>query len=661
MNLKSGLLLKKLILCGHRKNYIVPFQPGINIVYGDADTGKSTILRMVHYLLGGKKIKVDEEVASSVKYAVLELDINGVTYCITRDIYNPNKDIEVSTCKFEDISKSFPDKYKSTVAKGDDKTKSLSDFLLTALGLPTVKLKQAPSRDSSDTARLSFLDLFKFVYLDQDSVGSANMLNIGNYVVETKNREVFKYIFNVLDSGISELDSDISAKSQEKTEQANQYMAISQFLSQTEFETSQDLNVEINSIEELKVETQDRLSDLNSRMTSDNELYEGLKGALNTIDLKIAEYEAIKDKAVRNIERFTRLSNDYQNDINKINASISARELIGQEEKGNTSCPICESVIELADVSEKFDIPEESKLKGEVTSITRRLKDLKKLIIENRDDLQKANSLLAELNTEKKKAREIMDVELESSITPYLGERDIIVKELAKLDERKDKCVQSLRVRNRQMEIADQIGRLESTIAKLKLTRAELEKDAPSIDKILNGLGTDLNQFIEKIHINNHSGVRIHEKTFFPTLRNEEYREINSGGLRTIFSIGYLASILSQKLRYETNMPGLLMIDTVGKFLGKTGEPGEVLETENSEDSEGVSDPQKYRNLFEALVSVAVKFSERNILCQIILVDNDIPQEVAYANQGYEIAHYRSDGAKGLPIGLIDDWEKVKH
>lgn len=47
------------------------------------------------------------------------------------------------------------------------------------------------------------------------------MLNIGNHVLETKNREVFKYIFNVLDSGISEIEVDIASKTQEKTHIVN--------------------------------------------------------------------------------------------------------------------------------------------------------------------------------------------------------------------------------------------------------------------------------------------------------------------------------------------------------------------------------------------------------------------------------------------------------
>lgn len=497
MDLSQGLLLKNLILHGHRKNYLVPFYPGINIIYGDADTGKSSILRLVYYLLGGKEIKLDEEIASSVKYAILEVSINGFPYCISRDIFNASRDIDVYSCEYSEISNSFPENYKSSVTKGDDENKSLSDFLLEALEFPSVRLKQAPTKDSSETARLSFLDLFKFMYLDQDDVGSKHMLNIGNHVLETKNREVLKYIFSVLDSNISELEVDISRKIQEKTQLTNQYTAVTNFLSQTDFKTQEDLDEEISNIDNIKIDVQSQLSDLNGRMTSDNELYEGLKDALNTINLNIENQEEAKSSALRNVESFTRLHNDYQNDIDKIKASLSSKEVIGIEVHEKTNCPICETLIDIGDVSEKFDIPNETRLKGELTSISRRSKDLKQLISDNRVDLETANSFLTELYAEQNKARKIMDEELENSISPYLAERDAIIKELAQFEERREKSVHSLKVRNKQGAIADQIGRLESGIEKLKLKLDEFKINSPSLDDVISDLGTDLNKFID--------------------------------------------------------------------------------------------------------------------------------------------------------------------
>jgi hypothetical protein len=101
------------------------------------------------------------------------------------------------------------------------------------------------------------------------------------------------------------------------------------------------------------------------------------------------------------------------------------------------------------------------------------------------------------------------------------------------------------------------------------------------------------------------------------------------------------------------------MVDTVGKFLGKTPENPESDQLTTLNDADGVADPEKYKNLFEALIKTAEKFDENNKLCQIILVDNDIPQNVAFEIQGLEIAHYRSNGVNGLPTGLIDDWDSV--
>ncbi|ELP1304949.1 hypothetical protein ACPTFP_02655 [Pseudomonas aeruginosa] len=659
MDTSQGLLLKNLVLHGHRKDYRVPFHPGINIIYGDADTGKSSILRLVYYLLGGKEVKLDKEITSSVKYATLELKINGLPYCISRDLFNASRDVDVYSCELTKISTTFPEKYKSSVTKGDEQNKSLSDFLLEALEFPSVRIKQAPTKDSSETARLSFLDLFKFMYLDQDDVGSTHMLNIGNPVLETKNREVFKYIFNVLDSSISELEVDISKKTQEKTQLVSQYSAVSAFLSQTEFKSPQALDEEITNIDAVKNEFKEQLSDLNKRTTSDSELYEGLKDALNTINLNIEQQESNRQSNLRNIERFSRLLNDYQNDIERIKAGLSSKEIIGRDLSEQTNCPICETTISIQKISDKFDIPTDSRLKSELTSITRRTKDLKQLISENRVDLETSNSLLAELYAEKSRAREMIDEELKSSISPYLAERDAIISELAQLDERRARAVHSLRVRNTQTAIADQIGRLAGTIENLKIRLEELKKNSPSLDGVIKDLGIDLNDFIKEIKIKNHYGVGIDNRTFFPLVRNTEYRKINSGGLRTIVSIGYLASILSQKLRKDTNIPGLLMIDTVGKFLGKTPESAKESQLETFDDIDGVADPEKYKNLFEALIKTAETFDENNKLCQIILVDNDIPHNVAYEIQGFEIAHYRSNGINGLPTGLIDDWDSV--
>jgi hypothetical protein len=657
MTSKQGLLLKQLILVGYRKNYVVPFYPGVNIIYGDADTGKSSILRIVHYLLGGKHSKLDHEITSSVNYAVLELEINGIPHCIIRDLYNATKDVEVYSCAYQDIGDNFPTKLVSSVGRSTEENRSLSDFLLEELNYPVVKLKQAPTKDNSDTARLSFLDLFKYMYLNQDDVGSAKMLNIGNPIVEVKNREVLKYIFNALDTNISDLDVEISNKTKDKTTLENQFKVVSSFLSEIELDREEIIEEEIQQIDELKVGLASQLANINNKMVSDNEMYSSLKEALDTINLEIQEYEDQKNKAEQNIERFTRLSNDYQNDIQKLKASTIARNAIGRDLEITSNCPICDNPVNVEDLTDEFDIPEDEKLRQELTSISRRTKDLIELVANNRKVAEETSIVVAELKEERIKAKVLIDEELATSITPYLADRDLLVKESAKLSERRKKFLNALKIRNRQNSISNEIGRIEANIIKLKERLEELKKTSPSISIVLANLSQSLNKFLTAIKINNKFGVNIDEKSFLPVVRNIEYRNINSGGLRTIVSIGYLASILRAKLKMDTNLPGLLMVDTVGKFLGKTPEEFNSETDVHADQLEGVSDPDKYKNLFESLLDLADSFEKNGKLCQIILVDNDLPPEIAKKHKGFEIAHYRSNSINNLPVGLIDDWE----
>lgn len=99
--MKPYININHLKLVGHRKTYSIPFYPGVNIIYGDSDTGKSSILEFINYLLGASSIELADEVKSSVKYAALELDINKVTYTIKRNIFNHAEFVEVYPCEFE--------------------------------------------------------------------------------------------------------------------------------------------------------------------------------------------------------------------------------------------------------------------------------------------------------------------------------------------------------------------------------------------------------------------------------------------------------------------------------------------------------------------------------------------------------------------------------
>jgi hypothetical protein len=59
--------------------------------------------------------------------------------------------------------------------------------------------------------------------------------------------------------------------------------------------------------------------------------------------------------------------------------------------------------------------------------------------------------------------------------------------------------------------------------------------------------------------------------------------------------------------------------------------------------------------MYEYMISLTDRAAYKEIPCQIILVDNDVPLSIQQKYAGYVTAHFSAEGENGLPVGLIDD------
>ncbi|AOR57592.1 hypothetical protein [Pectobacterium parmentieri] len=117
-----------------------------------------------------------------------------------------------------------------------------------------------------------------------------------------------------------------------------------------------------------------------------------------------------------------------------------------------------------------------------------------------------------------------------------------------------------------------------------------------------------------------------------------------------------MKSRLRHSLYNNINHPRILLLDTVGKYLGKSTKQQYLSGTDVKEDViEGTSAPKKYELVFSTLIDL-YNFSEnRKIPCQIIVVDNNMPAELADWPKERTVVQYSSTGENGLRKGLIDD------
>lgn len=165
--MSSSILVNQLIVVGTKKNYTVDFNPGVNIIYGDSATGKSSILNLIDYLLGAKHFYLYPEIETVGRYAILDVTLNDDRFSIKRDIFDASKPIEVYPCAFEQIEQYAVKKFLPTfnASAQYQNMEFFSEFLLSALNLTNLKIKQAPTKDDSKLARLSFRDIINIAML----------------------------------------------------------------------------------------------------------------------------------------------------------------------------------------------------------------------------------------------------------------------------------------------------------------------------------------------------------------------------------------------------------------------------------------------------------------------------------------------------------------
>jgi DNA repair ATPase RecN len=655
----SSILVNQLIVVGRRKNYTVNFNPGVNIIYGDSNTGKSTVVNLIDYLLGAKNFESYPEIDAAAIYAALDITLNDDRYTIKRDLFNPNELIEVYACPFEMVNEFPSKKYLPKFSKESTSSDSgfFSDFLLDALNLNNIKLKESPSKDDSKLVRLSFRDIFKYCYVDQDDLGDKRFFNSENWAVVSKNKEVFKYIFNALDSHISELQHQISEKTKKRNKLDKTYTTVSEFLRDSEFGSLVSLDAAVEDIDREIQNLNSSIFELSQRQVADSEVYNTIRAELEIITLERKALIQDMREQEQKIERFTRLKNDYLNDISKFKSTLSAANSIGEVKQQIEICPVCDNHLNVEQAKERFEVVPEDSISQEINALKRRARETEAIANETKRQWDLNKVKLNELELAENEAIKLQEKNTKELSSPYLAERDMYVAKLGELQQKRKDTLSRMKVRNQHNSLTKSIRSLDSNIAQLIVQLEELKKTTPSLSDVLSSLADNLKEYLSFVKIKSPVGISYNEQTFLPKVRDIDYARIPSGGLRTIVSIGYLCSMVQEALDRTMSYPSFLMIDTVGKYLGKTKEQKyEPSSTDRTADeNEAVSDPKKYQNIFEYIIEISRMYEEKNRTCQFILVDNDVPDHIVDKLSGFIVAHFSSERINGLPVGFIDD------
>jgi hypothetical protein len=308
---------------------VVDFGPGLNVIYGGSNTGKSHILRLIDYVLGARLPvePVPEQAGYDIAHLGIVLD-DGVEHTLIRALQGG--DIKI----LDGLVRHRPnaDEGQSVSAKHSAKS-SLSKKLLAQLGAPDARIR---TNASGTTRDLSFRDLAKHAIITELKIQDTySPIVTGQYISRTAEASAFKFMLTGVDDSALDIAKPDAGDALRQAAQVELLDRQIRELSR-QIEDSDDDHDELAKLD-LALDTEisekfvtQEAAELTYRQLSSNR--RELRSTFEFNADRIAEIETL-------LARFRLLSEHYESDKSRLQSIAQAGQFFVLEEQG--TCPVC--------------------------------------------------------------------------------------------------------------------------------------------------------------------------------------------------------------------------------------------------------------------------------------------------------------------------------
>lgn len=190
--MSSRILLDTLVFSGSNKlPAVISFTPGLNVITGPSNTGKTLIFQCINYVLGSSKKPKSPPEAKGYTTIYLTIKANDTFFTIERSIQS--SDVRIYPAKYDRIDKVE----SSTVPATASGTENLSTFLLNLIGIGDKRLKK---NERNETVTLTFNILKTILLIGELKIQSeVSPIFSGANTAETYEKALFRFLLTGVD------------------------------------------------------------------------------------------------------------------------------------------------------------------------------------------------------------------------------------------------------------------------------------------------------------------------------------------------------------------------------------------------------------------------------------------------------------------------------
>lgn len=546
------------------------FTEPVTVISGPVGTGKSSLLMLLKYALGGNGV-LTPAVKQNVLNVVIEAQLGGQKIALRRAIAGDSSTVEL----LESGSLLFERRIPISAPRDE---MSLSDFMLDLLSFPREEI--ASRREgAAQSVRLTFYDLYRYIFLQAREIDRQVVGHLDTWF-EPKRKELFRLMFGLTNSDVMAMKRHYNELGDSLKASEAEMKAISGFLSQSDPRSDDQLRIELQSLRDQLTRAEASLHNLRKGIeehtAADAVLRADLQGAIASAQQ--ASENALASREVLDSRRA--VVAQLELDLARLDRSSVAVQKLAPI--AFVVCPRCmqrldNRVVEDAccnvclqpdPLNEEVDL---SAIDSARETLLQQLEDARTLLMADQGNYEESVARAQSSSFLVTSLRQRLDALTRNLVAPRFDAIAEASARVAALHAQIDAITQLrefwARVRVIEKRIVDLKAERRNLNRSIKERSAQLS-ERRNLVRLLSGEFSELVQALDIPWVNSAS---IDPDSFLPVLNGGPFEELQAsgGGIATAVNVAYSLSILAFGLnRNDVLTPSCSIIDSPRKAFG---------------------------------------------------------------------------------------------